>query len=495
MIWPRHPHLGWSRSWRGWAGLVVVAGGLAAGELTVSAAPPSAAEVTRRSDHFIVHDTRQFGRSIVSMAAPYDPDLLLVEPEPLLISAERIREGIARLLGLNARDAAPINLDLYAPLRNDETLVVISTLYANGWTYRVRVPDDVQRLKLVRGLVQAVLTEFSNRGTSGKGAELPTWLIEGMTAQLLAEIGPELVVNSVPKNALRRSVYELQGADAMRRARARLRAQPALSFSQLSQPSGEVLLSGEAAQSYQVSSQVFLMHLLQQPDGPARLVTMLKALPGCWNWQTAFLRAFNFSRLLDVEKWWSVSLTTWTGRDPEAAERAEVWSQRLAEVLATPAQVHVSSNALPQRSEIPLQQVIAEWDFNQQRPVLRAKLNQLSNARLTAPADVAAVIDAYRNCLAQYLQRREQAGYVADIRRATPMPVTLAVQDAVRQLNSLDQQRESLRQARLAVAGPVRADGTTPAAQAPAAMATPAPDFLPPGVRAPKAAPAKRTSP
>src|SRR5438552_3762323 len=193
-------------------------------------------DTTRRSDQFVIHDVRKYGRSLAAFADSENPRLVQLEPDPLLMSAERIKEALLHELRLPARGGAAIHCYLYAPVRNNENILLVSTLHSDGWQYSLQVSDDLDRTKLVSGIVQVVLLEFANHGTAQKSAEIPAWLVEGLTKQLLAKVGTELVVDSEPANALRRTVRELRGADSLAEARQYLRTHRALSFSELSQP-------------------------------------------------------------------------------------------------------------------------------------------------------------------------------------------------------------------------------------------------------------------
>src|SRR5262245_36727243 len=111
----------WCRRWR--LELQTLAAGVglwtavAAGAAGPSAASP---ESVRRSEQFIVVDARRFGRSLTAYANDQNPEMLQLEPETLLISAERIREALVRQLRISPRGGGQIRCQLYAPVRNNE---------------------------------------------------------------------------------------------------------------------------------------------------------------------------------------------------------------------------------------------------------------------------------------------------------------------------------------------------------------------------------------
>jgi len=197
---------------------------------------------------------------------------------------------------------------------------------------------------------------------------------------------------------------------------------------------------------YRISAQLLIAELLYIPDGPVRLARMLRELPNCWNWQTAFLQAFGFQRLLDAEKWWSVAATAFMGRDPTLFAPKESCLARLDEIMRASANVRVSTNALPVRAEATLLQVISEWDYLTQRVVLQQKLVQLIMLRASAPVSIVDIIDAYRECLRAYLQKRDLSGYAPENKRQVRIPGPLLAREAVRQLQMLDERRAALRQ-------------------------------------------------
>jgi len=323
---------------------------------------------------------------------------------------------------------------------------VISTRSAEGWAYRVEIPDQIEEQQLVRCVIHALLLERANRGQGSKTAELPIWLVEGLTAHLRAVAGADLVVTSVPIGTMLRIVRERQGLDYLRSAREVLAAHRPLSFSELAYPR-PYNLEGEQLRVYEHSAQLFVYELLHTRNGPANLLNMLRALPMCWNWEVALLRAFpnDFQRMLDVEKKWSVDVLAFTARDA-----SRVWSRvlsldRLEALLLVPAEIRVASDRLPQRKALTLKEVVATWEFSAQAPVLRQKLSLLEVLRYNSSPELVPLIDSYSRTLAGYLQKRNAAGKTPDTRMQPALSGSLVAQDAVRELELLDKRRESFR--------------------------------------------------
>jgi hypothetical protein len=142
-----------------------------------------------------------------------------------------------------------------------------------------------------------------------------------------------------------------------------LRNHPALTFEQLSWPTG-AQLSGADGGVYRASAQLFVNELLGLKNGRAHLRAMLETLPDCYNWQTAFQSAFreNFPRPLDVEKWWALQVVGFAARDPGPMWTPAASRDRLDEILSVPVEMRTASNALPAHAQISLQAVIRNWD-------------------------------------------------------------------------------------------------------------------------------------
>jgi hypothetical protein len=370
------------------------------------------------------------------------------------------------LLGMGADKPGRVRLYLYSANKLDDVIGVISSFEPAGWQYSVQVPDQLERQKLIRGVVHVVLLELANRGQGPKSAELPLWLVEGLTMHLSMTSGQELAIGSVPLGSMLRLVYEdmprrglntgNQDATTARRtmdplsnARGHLRANRPLSLSELTHPKPEYL-SGEGFNLYQYCAQLFVHELLKREKGPSNLTAMLRELPNCWNWETAFLRVYNadFERMLDLEKWWSVHHLAFISYDP-----SQVWSliasmERLDRALLVPAEIRAATNALPQKEMVSLQQVVSSWDYRSQVSALHQRLPVLLSMRANSSLEILPLIDGYFKALADYLDKRAQSGRAPESRMQPVISVTKATQDLLKELDDLDRRREELRPGR-----------------------------------------------
>jgi hypothetical protein len=426
--------------------------------VTVSAwaAPKSNALVTCVSDsrQFIVHgvptplprDSEQFlvrGVPITTLpsgtTAPRG--LIRLDPTLLAVSSERIKGRLLQELSLPDQWRGTIGLVIQFTLATNAPLVIDSSWFPSGWKYRIVIPDEMDTTKLTRTLVQVLLLEMANRYSGPQPAEVPLWLSEGFAQHLMASGACELLLRNYTGTVRR----ELR-MDPLLQARLRLADQTPLTFNQLSLPSpGQ--LSGPAWQNYQLCSQLLVEELLRLKGGRAAMQELFRQLPQHLNWQTAFLIAFrdNFQRLLDVEKWWSLTLANAGRRDQLYGWSPAESLARLDEILRLPAQVRTATNDLPSLSVISLQKLIELWDYPIQKDVLMAKLHQLQGFRVNAIPGLLPLVDAYLNTLAVYLQKRGEAGYEPEVKNQVLLRPRLLAKDAIRQLDRLDAARENLR--------------------------------------------------
>jgi hypothetical protein len=192
---------------------------------------------------------------------------------------------------------------------------------------------------------------------------------------------------------------------------------------------------------YRDSAQLFVDQLLALPDGRAGLRAMLDALPEHYNWQFAFLRAFHshFQRPLDIEKWWTLQVLQFTGRDlAQTWPVAESWT-KLDELIRSGVQIRYGTNDLPVHGEVPLQTIIQDWEPAPQVQALQAKIQELELVRPRVAAELVPLVDDYRRVLADYL--RERGGGARPGKKATRRLVS----ETVQRLAALDGQRMAFR--------------------------------------------------
>ncbi len=309
-------------------------------------------------------------------------------------------------------------------------------------------------------MVQVLLLELANRNAGDRSAEIPVWLIEGLSQELLASKETEIILpppaTTVNAISLVSTNVSAQKTDPLAQAHRLLRAHPPLTFEELSWP-GEDQFSGELNEIYRCSAQVFVDELLRLKDGRACLRATLTELPQHYNWQLAFLRGFraHFERPLDIEKWWALQLVHFTGRELTQTWAADESWEKLDQTIRSAVQVRAGTNEIPAHTEVTLQTIIRDWDRARQTPALQAKLRELELLRLRVVPDFVPLVDDYRHVLEAYLQERDKAR-LALLFRKQPSGER-AAEEAIRQLDALDAQREALR--------PGKANGLSATAQ------------------------------
>lgn len=433
---------------------------LAVGSVASARAADQVVSVRSRSGQFLVGG---MPAAVTELAAPSAPpatagqrtNLVRLDPSLLAVSCERIKHVVLRELGASDQWRGKIRVTLKPGPPTETPITITASFFPDGWQYQVEVPAAVEGEKVVRALVQVLLLEMANRSAGRHPAELPHWLVEGFTGLAQASSETDLVVKSQPLKRLGEQNLWLglgtqrdEAAPDPRRGPRELLAQhKPLTFEELCFPAAAHSV-GEGQRLYQACAQLFLHELLKASNGQAALRQMLGELPQCLNWQTAFLRAFHahFQRMLDVEKWWAVTVVNVTSRDQTRTWSRAVSLERLAEVLSAAAAVAVKTNALPVRSEVSLQGVIAEWDYARQKPVLQARMNQLQLLRAGAHPEVLPLVETYLLCLVDYLDRRGRAGFASNSRTQPTVNPKFLAQETVRRLDVLDAQREALRQ-------------------------------------------------
>ena len=385
-------------------------------------------------------------------------DFVRLEPALLAISAERVKASLRRELDIdpNAPWRGQIFLALHPAQSTDEDVAIVSERFAGNWNYQVRLPNVLPRTRFARAMTGVLLLEFANRNARARCAEIPPWLTDGLSRQLFAADWQEAILSSPAKRVnglpVSRTVTTERGLDPLAGARRILQNQTALTFEQLSWPTG-AQLSGADGGAYRASAQLFVSELLGLKNGRAHLRAMLEALPDRYNWQMAFQTAFreNFPRPLDVEKWWALQIVGFAARGPGPMWTPAVSRAHLDEILSVPVEMRTASNVLPVHAQISLQAVIRNWDRARQVAMLQTKLRDLELAQLRMAAPLAVLTDGYRRALADYLGSGKRPSLVTRwIKHPFTASSKLTLEDTLKKLDALDARRRAIESARSA---------------------------------------------
>lgn len=396
--------------------------------------------ITSVSKQFVVRGGAQ--RS--ALAASAKDDYAYLDPATLAVTCEKVKRALAQELGWGDRWRGLIFVNIH-PVRRDREVPDIRAFQTDrGWAYRIDLPDEISRRHLLEALVETLLIEFADRSATNSVA-LPPWLVGGLTAHLsegrLAGIALQArTLQQLSDEPLLRASRDVKHSDVDQVLRQRVQNGGVLNIDQLNWPEFE----GDhaiGADDYYYSSHLLVRELLRLPGGPDALCATLALLPEYLNWQTAFLRGFepHFKRMLDVEKWWSITLSQWNANDVSVFWSSPEARRKLEEILYTMMEVRLPDDPQPHVTPVSLQTVLNDWDFEKQSPLLQTKLDQLRIARVHSSSNLTALVNGYHTTLTKYLETRRNPGRLFTERKARA-----AVAGTIRELNALDEQRRLL---------------------------------------------------
>lgn len=439
----------------------------------VCAAPAPAAVavleagLTRSSSgQFIIRDQRQRGPSALAGSLVTNAQFMALDPTVLPVSCERLKQDVWRFLGITAAGNDKVQVVLHSASIPDESVRVIRERFRDGWQYRVDLPDAMQRTRFVRALVQVVLLDFANRNAPARCADIPFWMIEGLTQQLLATDAIEILVPPPQRNldgrVLSSTNLNTRREDPLNNARVQFREHSMLTFADLSWPE-ERTWDESSSEVYGLSAQVFLNELLRLENGRGKLLDMLTLLPEKYNWQVAFVGAFSpeFGRLVDVEKWWALRTLRFTSVDPiRTLPLDESW-RRLEEALRQAAEIRGATNELPVQIETNLEAVVASGsERDLQVDALQSRVRELDLLRPRLAPALGPVADGYRNALTTYLEQIGKKGSRINLRKEAAHKKAQA--NLVTRLKQLDSRLEALKPKEEPVADTRKVPAATP---------------------------------
>ena len=386
-----------------------------------------------------------------------DANLIQFDAPLLAVTADRARNFFWLQLGWPAGSpwTGKIDLDLHPAVSLDDPVQIMAHPFAGVWNYRVDLPDLVSRSRFAHALAGVVLLERANaRSPVDVGsATVPAWLVDGLARQLLADddnnilLGkPGQVINHLAQT---RQVENRHARDPLAGTRRVLQLNEALTFNQLSWPTDDQL-AGNDDGDYYASAQLFVNQLLARKNGPAKMRAFLGQLPAYMNWQTAFFAAFHedFTRPLEVEKWWSLQVVGFTERDPGPRWTLAASHDKLDSLLVVPAEFRTATNALPEMRDISLQEAIRTIPPDALAGVLENRLRDLQLAQMRLALPYVMLAREYSTALADFLgepHRTITLGRASHVVSASPAIAYRQAQPAVlKRLSALDTRRRQL---------------------------------------------------
>ena len=127
------------------------------------------------------------GHSPNSGLRPNSDAKLPLDPSLLVISCERIKQSLLLTLGRRDQWRGNITLVINPDLPEDQSPVLEGLYNPKGWNYRLTLPSPIEPRLLFRAIVNALLTETANRHAGAQSAEVPLWLVAGLSAHLQAD--------------------------------------------------------------------------------------------------------------------------------------------------------------------------------------------------------------------------------------------------------------------------------------------------------------------
>lgn len=368
--------------------------------------------------------------------------LVQLDVAQLAVTSERVKSALLRELGLPDRWTGRVRVAIQNFAPPEQNITIESNRQTDGWHYVVGIPERIQPEKLVRGLVQVLVMELANRPAQWQPAVPPLWLNEGLAARVWQLYGFGLMAQ--PESFTSQTI---QQGDPMQHTRLCLSTNEPLTFSQLSLPE-PTLLAPAGFSLYQHHANLLVHEILRLRLGRERLVAFIQQLPQVLNWQTAFLQVYRpeFASLLAVEKWWSLILVNFTGRDPSRLWGSDLSYSRLSTALHVITMMHAGPQELPRRTAVPLQQALANWDPRTRSALVRERINHIRTIQPNLPKPWFILAERYRAALEQYLTAYQPTRRQIGLRRSLEMQQRVASDALVRQLNELDALRENLRQ-------------------------------------------------
>ena len=366
-------------------------------------------------------------------------DEVTLQPALLVVSCEQVKTLLLGRLEMSDRWQGRIDLTINPSLAEDKGPQLRAEFSPRGWNYKLDLPRRVKEEILMRWLIGSILLEVANRHAGEQSAEVPLWLVEGMSADLQANSFPTYI-HQAGQNWNIDLKWDKKGETPLE-----LLQRAPLSFQQLSWPQAADL-TPEGLPLYRTCAQFFLEELLRLNDGRACLRSMIGQLPQHWNWQTAFLQAFHshFEQLLDVEKWWSVGCVNFV-----RGYKVQTWSdadcrKTLQSSLDVPVSVHFGSNQLPVEAMITLQEVIREWKAADGDEALQRAVGGLTFLAPRATPQWSPLVQLYLKTLVEYLKSSRTAGLDRQLGKHSPSLLPGLKADVIKGLDALDRQREAI---------------------------------------------------
>ncbi len=372
------------------------------------------------------------------------PKTIEIEPNLLVVICERVKENI--LFTLKAKDEwkGNIIINIFPAQTGYDSIWVNAQYTDRGWIYYLDLPSRIEMARLLNAVVGVLFQEMADRKGGSKPAELPPWIVPAFSLNVHLT-APDITILE-PFSKKTRVDRRTNPINLIKK---RLATIEPLSWDELSWGEDEYLTDFSFTNRYSICAYLFVHQLLRMPDGVARMKDFLSILPSRWNWQVAFLDAFkpHFYSMRDVEKWWSVTVASITGRTETKTLTFEESLKKLDDIVDSPVKIPIRTGVIEGTNSVqtavvrkfPIQQIITQFGYSQHKQILKEKADELSVLMQQSHPALRKLIEDYRLALVNYLTRRYRAGYESDSPK-------LIARETLNRLDKLDFVRSNFRE-------------------------------------------------
>jgi hypothetical protein len=391
---------------------------------------------TSESGQFIVHG-RAGQKSAPRTASAKGAPVIHLEPQLAAVTAERVKRAFLQELGLQDTYSDKVHMVLLDFAPPDQPIEILSKIYSGSFQYEIIMPSSLPEARMMRALVRVLLLDYADRGRN-HAAEIPAWLIEGLTRQLESGVNPSYVVNKRP------STVELLGYDRLHRSRAFFQTNAPLTILELSFAERSTPTDRER---FEASAHLLVYELLRMQHGRALLASFVQALPSALNWQTAFLAVYreHFHSPLELEKWWMLNWVDVRNRQQHQAWSEPVSLERLDGLLLTRMELRLHASDIPKKADATLQEVLYSTDFGVQKRIINEKLQQIFFLSLNLDPDVLSLAGRYDELLRSYVHKRTLNDLQPGLKSDPEQRLQALLKSTINSLNELDKTRAALR--------------------------------------------------
>src|SRR6266404_3191509 len=112
------------------------------------------------SEQFVVTGLRA-GKTIPGIVASANSPYMFLDPALVAVSCERIKQALLRELGLKDRWRGKVFVHLQPRWKPDAQILVNSSYLGGHWTYGIDIPNEVEKERFLRVMVQVILLEIA----------------------------------------------------------------------------------------------------------------------------------------------------------------------------------------------------------------------------------------------------------------------------------------------------------------------------------------------